>query len=213
MTTPTVLPHGFDHLVYATPRLAETVEQFTATTGVRPVPGGPHPGRGTRNHLVGLGGSGYLEIIGPDPEQPAPPRPRPFGIDELTGPRVVTWAIRPDDLDATVAGARRAGYDPGDIEPMSRSTPDAGLLEWRLAPAASAHPSGLVPFLIDWGSSAHPTSTGLPTVPVVALAGQTPEPAQIRPLLAAVGTTLDLAEGPTRLEFTLDTADGPVSFS
>ncbi|WP_254879016.1 VOC family protein [Streptomyces sp. NA04227] len=152
-----------DHLVYATPELAATVEEFAERTGVRPAPGGVHPGLGTRNHLVDLGEGRYLEIIGPDPEAPEPRRPRPFGIDELTGPRLVTWALCPVDLDATVGGARSAGYDPGPVVPMSRTTAEGATLNWRLAGLTGQEPPGLVPFLIDWGTSPHPTSApGLP---------------------------------------------------
>jgi len=75
-----------DHLVYATPDLATTVGLLTDRLGTAPTPGGAHPGRGTRNALVGLGDGAYLEIIGPDLEQPAPLSARPFGIDTLSAP-------------------------------------------------------------------------------------------------------------------------------
>ena len=83
-----------DHLVYATPDLAAGVERVEKLLGVRAVPGGQHPGAGTRNALIGLGDQVYLEIIGPDPDQPKPPRARRFGIDELKSPRLVTWAAK-----------------------------------------------------------------------------------------------------------------------
>ena len=70
-----------DHLVYATPDLAAGVERVERLLGVKAVPGGQHPGGGTRNALIRLGDETYLEIIGPDPDQPKPPRPRRFGID------------------------------------------------------------------------------------------------------------------------------------
>jgi hypothetical protein len=206
------IPAHLDHLVLATPDLAATVADFTRRTGVTPAVGGTHVGLGTRNHLVGLGGAGYLEIIGPDPEQSDPSGPRPFGVDALSGPRTVTWAIRSTDLDSAIASARARGYDPGPAHAMSRRTPDGTLLEWRLTDGAAAHPSGLVPFLIDWGTSRHPTATGLPTTPLLRLTATAPDPDEIRPLLSALGTDLVLTKGPVGISFTLDTPNGPVTF-
>ncbi len=64
--------------------------------------GGSHEGMGTVNFLIGLGAGAYLEIIGPDPDQPQPVGGRWFGIDRLT-PLIVTWAIRTADIDGSVA--------------------------------------------------------------------------------------------------------------
>ncbi|CAM5448494.1 MULTISPECIES: VOC family protein [Streptomyces] len=206
------IPALLDHLVLATPDLAATVADFTRRTGVAPAPGGVHVGLGTRNYLVSLGGSRYLEIIGPDPEQSAPGEPRPFDVDGLTVPRTVTWAISPPDLDAAIAAARARGYDPGPAQSMSRRKPDGTLLQWRLTDGDDAHPSGLVPFLIDWSATVHPTASGLPTTPLLSLAASAPEPDEIRPLLAALGTDLDLTTGPVGISFTVDTPLGAVAF-
>ncbi|MES5818695.1 VOC family protein [Streptomyces sp. RG80] len=207
------IPARLDHLVLATPDLAATVADFTRRTGVAPAPGGAHIGFGTRNHLVSLGGTGYLEIIGPDPEQPEPRGPRPFDVDALTAARTVTWAISPPDLDAAVATARTRGYDPGEVRPMSRRRPDGSLLQWRLTDGDTQHPSGLVPFLIDWGTTVHPSASGLPTTPLLALSATAPDPAEIRLLLAALDTELTLTQGPVGLSFTVDSPSGPVTFS
>jgi len=206
------IPAHLDHLVLATPELAATVADFARRTGVTPAPGGAHVGFGTRNHLVSLGGSSYLEIIGPDPEQSAPDGPRPFDVDELAFARTVTWAVGPPDLDAAVVAARAREYDPGPVRPMSRRRPDGTLLEWRLTDGDTAHPSGLVPFLIDWGATAHPTATGLPVTPLLRLSATAPDPDEIRPLLSAVGAELVVTEGPVGLSFTVDTPRGPVTF-
>lgn len=117
-------PNVFDHIVFAVPDLAGGVAGFERLTGVRPVRGGSHVGLGTANHLVGLGDASYLEIIGPDPDQPEPVRPRPFGIDGLTVSRVVTWSIRPPDLDHAVTAAIARGSDPGPARAMSRRLSD-----------------------------------------------------------------------------------------
>ncbi|MFI7499723.1 VOC family protein [Streptomyces sp. NPDC049687] len=206
------VPARLDHIVLATPDLAATVGEFARRTGVVPAPGGVHLGHGTRNHLVGLGGRSYLEILGPDPEQPEPGGPRPFGVDGLDAPRTLTWAISPPDLDAAVAAARARGYDTGDVRDMSRRRPDGGLLRWRLTDGGSPHPSGLVPFLIDWGSTPHPSASGLPVTPLLELTATAPDPDEIRSLLALLGTGLALSEGPAAFSFTVDTPNGPVTF-
>src|ERR1700704_5293260 len=91
-----------DHLVYATPNLAAGVEQVEKLLGVKAAPGGQHPGAGTRNALIRLGELTYLEIIGPDPDQPKPALSRRFGIDDLKSSGLVTWAAKNVNLDALV---------------------------------------------------------------------------------------------------------------
>lgn len=177
-----------DHLVYAGPDLAEAVARVTALTGVTPAPGGSHVGLGTANHLADLGAGMYLEVIGPDPAQPDPGRPRPFGINDLTEPALVAWAVRTTDLDATIEHARAHGFDPGDAREMSRETSDGELLRWRLTPPST--PGTLRPFLIDWGSTPHPTTRGLPQIPLLMVTGTHPDPASVQKATDALGLEL-----------------------
>jgi hypothetical protein len=185
---------SLDHLVLATPDLAATVAEITRLTGTRPVPGGVHPGLGTRNFLLGLGEGGYLEIIGPDPEQGDPEAPRPFGIDGLAEARIATWAVRVDGIEAAVAASREAGYDPGEPHAMSRRTPNGQQLSWKLTLDVARGQTGLVPFLIDWGEAVHP-AVNLPVVPLVSLEAVHPHPERIEPHLAAVGAKLPVKAG------------------
>lgn len=202
---------SLDHIVLAVPDLDAAVAEFAARTGVTPARGGSHVGLGSANHLVGLGGGAYLEIVGRDPEQPDPTGPRPFGIDDLAAPRIVTWAVRAPDVDAAVRSARAGGYDPGDPAPMSRRTPDGELLAWRLTPPAMAGGVGIVPFLIDWGATPHPTARGLPSVPLLEWRAEHPAPERIRPALAALGAELDVAAGSRpALLATVGGASGPL---
>ena len=146
------------------PDLGASVGEFEELTGVRTTPGGSHPGRGTANHIVPLvprGWSGspltYLEILGPDPQQD--PDLAAQSLPGVTRMLAQRWAAHPDDLDATVAAADQAGVDYGQVFDMSRSTPDGGLLEWRLTRRTPLAHGGAQPFLIDWGTSQHPADT------------------------------------------------------
>jgi hypothetical protein len=187
-----------DHLVYATPDPDATVADFAAATGVQPVEGGRHDGRGTRNYLVGLGPTSYLEIIGPDVERPADPDVMPFGAGELDGPRLVTWAVHPPDLDAAAAAV-----DLGPIQPMSRTTPAGDVLRWRLTVADPEPYDGIVPFLIDWGDTTHPAASGLPMAELLEFSATHPDPAAVNAVLHALGLVLPVTEGEPALTATI----------
>lgn len=201
-----------DHVVYAAPDIDALVASFRRRTGINPPLGGRHVGRGTRNYLVSLGGDAYLELIGPDD-----PATRAgitaFGIDSLAAPRIVGWVVHPEDIEARVAAARVAGYDPGEIGPLSRRTPDGTLLEWRLTKDAPTNRDGLVPRLIDWQRSPHPATTGLPELPLVSLVGFHPEPDVVRKDLDALGVELEVRRGEPGFELTVDTPGGRVTLS
>ncbi len=183
-----------DHLVYAAPDLAEGVRIIEGLLGVSAVPGGQHLGLGTRNYLVSLGDNIYLEIIGPDPDQPTPDRPRPFGIDELTEPRLVTWAAKGSGLADLVEAAAAGGMELGEVMEMSRQRPDGSLLSWELTSPFAPRADGVVPFVIDWMDSTHPASD-LPLGPLlVDFQIQHPEPEQIRTALEAIGSRVEVVE-------------------
>ena len=183
-----------DHLAFATADLAATIAWFAEATGVQPAEGGRHDGRGTRNYLVGLGPTAYLEIIGPDLERPAT-EPVPFGIDKLEGERLITWAIHPDDIESAAEAARQAGADLGSIVSMSRTTPAGDVLSWRLTVAQPSPYDGVVPFLIDWGTSRHPAASGLPMAELVEFSATHPRPAEVSAVLDVLGAGLPVSAG------------------
>jgi hypothetical protein len=201
-----------DHVVYAVPDLDRAAADFARRTGLEPARGGSHPGLGTANVLVGLGGAQYLELIGPDPAQSAPDGGRWFLVDRIEAARVVTWAVRTDDIDAAVTGARANGYDPGPPQEMSRATPTGEQLRWRLTPPRPEIAHGLVPFLIDWGPTPHPTTRELPRATLVSLTGTHPEPARVGAELTALGADLRVDAGDVAsLILTIETPRGLVT--
>lgn len=196
-----------DHLVYAVPELDDAIDRFERATGVRPAYGGAHPGMGTHNALVSFGDS-YLELIAPDPEQPAPDRSRPFGIDDLAGrSRLVTFAVRPaagESIDGLVAAARAVGYDPGDPIGMSRLRPDGVELKWRLTFPTAGTGQGLVPFVIDWGTTENPARTAPGGVELGTIRWTHPDPESVEQARAAIGFTDVVESGATAtIEVTL----------
>lgn len=146
-----------DHLVLGAASLADGASALASRFGVEPDAGGRHEGFGTHNRLLSLGRQTYLELIAPDPGQPAPARPRPFGLDdpEIAGrvarrPRLLAYVVRTDDIGA----ARQAlGLPPGRASDMRR-----GALQWRISLPVAGQPAG-TPILIEWGDTPNPSAT------------------------------------------------------
>ncbi|MFM8564200.1 MAG: VOC family protein [Acidimicrobiia bacterium] len=196
-----------DHLVYATPDLAATVADIETRFGVAPQPGGAHVGLGTFNALLGLGDRTYLEIVGPDPAQPAPDFPRPFGVDMLEAATLVAWCAAPRrPLPEVIVAARESGFDPGDVLPMSRRRIDGVVIEWDLTLGALPE-NGVVPFFIDWGRTEHPTH-GLQVGGTLTRLGlHHPQPRSIDMMLSAVSD--DSVLGDEESMISLNYADRP----
>ena len=116
-------------------------------------------GRGTRNYLLSLGASSYLELIGPDLEQPDFSGVRSMGLDTLDRPRLVAWAVHIPDMEFAINQARQRGYDPGPAHSMSRRQPDGVVLRWKLTDVPGDVIPVLLPFLIDWSDSLQPSQT------------------------------------------------------
>lgn len=200
-----------DHLVYGTPDLEDTVDGLARQFGVRAAPGGQHLGHGTRNALLALGPSMYLEILGPDPEQPDPDGPRWLGIDDLDAPRLITWAATASPLAEMVNQARIRGITLGGVQPARRRRPDGIDLKWQLTDPAIMLADGLAPFFIDWGTGPHPADTAPAGVTLTALRAEHPEPDSINTLLEALELLLPVERGPApALVATLECASGTV---
>lgn len=185
-----------DHLVYATPELQAGIERIERVLGVRASPGGQHPGRGTRNALLSLGPGSYLEIIGPDPEQPVPARARPFGIDALEEPRLVAWAAKGTQLEQLASEAGRGGVKLGEVISGARQRADGVVLSWRYTDPRTVVAGGMVPFFIDWGKTPHPAATATQGASLIALRAEHPDPEPVQKALSRLGLDLRVQPGP-----------------
>jgi hypothetical protein len=179
-----------DHLVCAAPDLDRAVEDLATRFGVRAAYGGHHVGLGTHNALAALGRRTYLEIIAPDPSQPAPSLARPFQLDERFEVRIAGWAVACHDIEEAIAHARRMGYDPGDAIEMTRAGPSGTVLRWRLTLNALA--GGPIPFLIDWGDTEHPAQSAPSGLVLDAFEIEHPEPESLSAALKALNAMVDV---------------------
>jgi len=146
-----------DHIIVSVGNLKDGSRQFQEMTGVEPVFGGLHPGRGTQNVLVALGPRTYLEILGPQTGVDLPESVKALlALDDLTP---TGFAVSTTDMPETVARLQEHGYVASDPASGSRSLPDGGTLAWTTmgitTPAMEA-----APFFIQWGAnSPHPATT------------------------------------------------------
>jgi len=186
---------GVDHLVYATPDLNDGIAAVETMLGVRAAAGGKHPGRGTHNALISLSDSSYLEIVAPDPTQLHSGVPRWFGIDQLTGPRLVTWASKADRPSHVARAAARQGLRLGQIMEGRRKTPQGVTLQWEFTDPATVLGDGLVPFFISWRDCPHPAVSAPRGPMLIELHGEHPEPRLIERQLAAVGVEMRVGRG------------------
>jgi len=184
-----------DHIIYATPDLNLGIDTLEKMLGVRATPGGQHPGHGTRNAFIGLGGRTFLEILGPDPDQPKPDRARWLGIDSLHMPRLNGWAAAESNLDKLVSKAAAVGFQLGAIHQGRRANPDGAALSWRFTDPYTVVADGLVPFFIDWGNSPHPSQHGAEGVTLISLRAEHPDPVAVQRVLSALELDLPVQRG------------------
>jgi len=200
-----------DHIILATPDVDDTGDRLTTTLGVRAVAGGKHPDWGTRNALIALGDQVYLEIVGPDLEAPALEAPRPFGLDALSAPRLVTWAVRGRALEALAGQARANGIELGDVQRRTRRRPDGVLLSWAMTDSAAPRAGGIIPFFIDWGATPHPATSSPRGGTLVGLRARHPDAAGVQAMLESLGLALDVEPGDApELIATLKTRRGEI---
>jgi hypothetical protein len=142
-----------DHITVTAPSLDVGQRFVYETLGVSAQAGGEHPAMGTHNLLLKLGDTMFLEVIAANPIDPAPQRPRWFGLDRLTPqslPSLAGWVVRTSDIQATTL---KAAESLGAVEPVSR-----GALSWLITiPRDGSLPlNGAGPAVIEWQADIHP---------------------------------------------------------
>ena len=179
-----------DHIMYAVPDLENSMAEIASTTGIVPSDGGVHPGNGTRNALLGLSNSSYLEIIGPEKKQNLENT-----LGELLASKnasgIRAWAVAVSDLASVADVAQELDFRVRDRKEMSRKTPEGSLLEWELLFLEDA----LLPFFIDWKGSEHPARKAPSGCGLSELSISAEEPKVYQELLNKLQLEVSVSEG------------------
>lgn len=189
-----------DHLVIGGTDLGLLVAWWKQQTGTDAARGGAHPGFGTRNALIGVDDSTYVELISHDPDQPEPEEPRLFGIDALepNSVQLSTMVLAVPNIAEATAVFRDAGLNPGKVFAAERTRSDGVTLKWQLAIPPDQKMKGAQPSLIQWGDhTPHPGTALTPIVQVDEVSVGLPDPTKLVTALAAIGSDLVVNETPT----------------
>jgi len=205
-----------DHLLLGTADLDRGIAWVERRTGVKAVIGGNHPGVGTQNALISLGGRQYLEIIAPDPAQTG--YNFPIDVRTLTEPRLITWAAVTADISAVAKNACEAGHHIFGPRDGSRARPDGKVLKWKILGVLNT--LGLqgvepIPFFIEWSAdSLHPSQDSPTGCELQSFEIEHPDPASVIDALKELG--IEAKVKPARnvkLSATLKTPKGEVELN
>ncbi|MES3032622.1 MAG: VOC family protein [Gemmatimonadota bacterium] len=200
---------GIDHLIIGSDDLERGMAEFERRTGVRPVKGGVHPGRGTQNALASLGDGAYVEIMAPSHEPGTT-------IDARTrSPTLIPvgWALHTEDMASVVSSLRAAGLAVSAISPGARARPDGTRLEWQTA-GVSGDGLEAAPFFIAWGrTTAHPSTESPTGCRLVRVAMTEPSPVPLQRFLDLSGVPVRVTAAPkSGMTMVLQCPAGTVTF-
>lgn len=214
--SPVPVTRALDHLLLGTSDLDRGMAWVEKLTGVRAAIGGSHPGVGTRNALISLGGRQYLEIIAPDPAQTA--YSYRFDLRRLAEPRLITWAAASSDIDSLARKLKGAGRQVFGPNGGSRARPDGAVLKWRtlgVAGSIGSNEVDLLPFFIQWAAdSVHPSQDSPRGCTLRSFEIIHPDPPIVVPAFRELGMDVPVKSGKDiRIITTLDTPTGVVQLT
>ena len=190
-----------DHIIWAVPDLDAGAEFLKELSGVEPITGGVHPGRGTRNKLIGAGDNMYLEVIAPDPAQmPFDPAAKPVQafadkIARMDGPEVDMFAYASSDLEFMAEAGRKLGLEVVGPTPGQRRTPEGALIRWSHVDFIGHGFGQFIPFAINWLDSPHPSTTSPGGAVIEAVTVEHPRAAELRRIYEGLRIPAKVVQG------------------
>lgn len=191
-----------DHILFVHPNADAAVSYIIEMTGVTPVLGGRHEGRGTLNHLLSLGSGCFLEIMSLDPLQASLPVDKRYFKLESSHKPFFAWCAKPpsgSDIHSTLNATREARlYSPPLVQEGSRLLPSGETLKWMFSPPnddKEATFSWLVPFMVEYGNKdLHPSRTAPSGLELIAFSAKHPQATKIKNILETMSIDLDVVK-------------------
>jgi len=145
-----------DHVSYATSHdtVVDVVQRIGSQLGASFIDGGIHPQFGTRNFILPLKESRYIEVVCPL-DHPAADK-TPFGQLVIkkaeSGGGWLSWVIAVEDLSPIEGKLNRKAIE------AHRKKPDGQELLWRQIGVLDTLSQASSPYFIQWKSENHPSS-------------------------------------------------------
>lgn len=201
-----------DHLVYCVPNLEKATKELSEKCGSPVVYGGQHLTKGTENTLLNIGNGAYLELLAIDTRNTEIAPLRWMGIDLIDGPTFTRWAIKTTDLASDTAILKKANPSLAETFTGSRKKTDGSTLRWSMALPLSSPKVEVLPFMVDWKDSVHPTESLEEGCTLIGLELIHPTPELIQPTITELNIDLVVQKGITpTLKMILDTPNGRIT--
>lgn len=151
-----------DHLSYActTAEIADVIQRIGGDLGATFVDGGRHPSFGTRNFILPLAGSSYIEIVSALDHPAADKAPFGRAVAQVAqdGGGWFSWVVAVDDMspvEERLGREARQGH---------RIRPDGVELCWKQLGILNVMEDPQLPFFVEWScpSTEHPSAGGSP---------------------------------------------------
>ena len=198
-----------DHLVYAVPDLELAMDELESRLGIRPVFGGQHLSKGTKNALLNLGNGAYLELLAIDKTNLEAPLPRWMGIDLVHSSTMVRWALKTDQIEvvSSILSAHRS--DLGKVETGERQKANGDFLRWQMSLPAASPMVDIIPFYVDWSkSSSHPCQDLTEACSIRDIQLSHPTPNELNQLFNELELDLQIRSGQPEIRVAIESPKG-----
>ncbi len=203
-----------DHIVYAVTDLAFATEEFSNRTGLKVIGGGQHLDQGTHNALIRLDERTYLEFIAKDSSLSSPLSGTWMGLDLIKENKITRWSLGSNRISEEAKMISDFNNELGILKEGSRAKSNGTELKWRMTNVIPTPEVDVVPFLLDWGTSVHPTEGLTKACAIIDFKIYTNQKAELTKIYDALHLNLKIEESDSpRIELVLGTPKGQVTLS